>query len=346
MESFSFKIFKLFCYSLVFVFGVVGNVLVFRMVVKRRKLRTVSNIFICNLAAADIAVLTVNLPFRLAYQENSYIWPFGAVLCKTIPTLAYVFITASSMTLVIMTLDQYRAITKPLGRRFTVKTTKFAIVLSWTFSVLIALPFNFALRVVKRRDGQPVCTDAWPSDNFERFYFLCLFVVQFIIPMAIIVCCYTLICGHLNSKTRLDHLPRTLNKKRSDRNKKVIKMLVVVAAVYALFTLPYHVTWLFSVFGYPNSVAKKLCVLFVIATSAAHPIIYGTLNQEFNKGFKAFFRCLRQKEDDEYQMDNRIATRRLNEKCSHTYQVRGRDIRQGKQRENHEEVEAQLITCV
>ena len=136
-ESFSFKVFKLFCYSLVFVLGVLGNVLVFRMVMKRRKLRTVSNLFICNLAAADIAVLTVNLPFRLAYQENSYIWPFGAVLCKTIPTLAYVFITASSMTLVLMTIDQYRAIVKPLGRRFTVKTTKFAIMLIWTFSVLI-----------------------------------------------------------------------------------------------------------------------------------------------------------------------------------------------------------------
>lgn len=72
-------------------------------------------------------------------------------------------------------------------------------------------------------------------------------------------------------------------------------MLIVIAAVYALFTLPYHVAWLCGVFGYPNSVAKKLCVLLVIATSAAHPIIYGTLNQEFAKGFKAFFQCLKAK---------------------------------------------------
>lgn len=74
----------------------------------------------------------------------------------------------------------------------------------------------------------------------------------------------------------------------------VIKMLVVIAAVYAVFTLPYHVTWLLSVFGYPNFVAKKLCVLLVMATSAAHPIIYGTLNQEFAKGFETFFRCAKE----------------------------------------------------
>ena len=31
-----------------------------------------------------------------------------------------------------------------------------------------------------------------------------------------------------------------------------------------------------------------------MATSAAHPIIYGTLNQEFAKGFKTFFRCAKE----------------------------------------------------
>lgn len=218
-ESLSFKIFKLFCYSIVFLFGFVGNALVFRMVVKRRKLRTVSNMFICNLAAADIAVLTVNLPFRLAYQENSYVWPFGAVLCKTVPMLTYLFITASSVTLVLMTIDQHRAIVNPLGRRFTIEITKIALLLIWIFSTLITLPFNFALTVVERQSGRPVCTDIWPSAQFERFYFLCLFVIQFVIPMTIIASCYTRICGHLNSRTTLDRLTPT--KQRSDRNKKV-----------------------------------------------------------------------------------------------------------------------------
>lgn len=108
-ESLSFKIFKMFCYSLVFLLGVVGNALVFRMVFKRRRLRT------CNLATADNTVLTVNLPFRLAYQENSYVWPFGGpVMQDTVPMLTYLFITASSASLVLMAIDQYRAIVNPL----------------------------------------------------------------------------------------------------------------------------------------------------------------------------------------------------------------------------------------
>lgn len=99
-------------------------------------------------------------------------------------------------------------------------------------------------------------------------------------------------------------------------------MLFVIAAVYALFTLPYHVTWLLGVFGYPNSVAKKLCVLLVIATSAAHPIIYGTLNQEFGSGFKAFFRCLKQEKTDQKFLETRVKYTVPNEMRNGALQVK------------------------
>lgn len=133
--------------------------------------------------------------------------------------LTYLLITASSANLVLMAIDQYRAIVNPLRRRFTIKTTKIALLLIWIFPTLITLPFNFALTVVERENGRPVCTDIWQSAQFERSYFLCLFVIQFVIPMSIITSCYLLICGHLNLSTTLDWLTPT--KQRSDRNKKV-----------------------------------------------------------------------------------------------------------------------------
>ena len=129
-------------------------------------------------------------------------------------------------------------------------------------------------------------------------------------------------------------------------------MLVVIAAVYALFTLPYHVTWLFSVFGYPNSVAKKLCVLLVIATSAAHPIIYGTLNQEFGKGFKAVFRCLKQRDDYEIPLDTRKQTNMtqhgLNGKYKVNHHVKWRVIYGGKQLAiaSDKETVNEMVSCL
>lgn len=219
-ETLPVKVIKLICYTLVFVIGVFGNAMVFRMVLRRRKLQTVSNYLICNLAAADIAVLTVNLPFRLAYQENSYIWPFGSFLCKIIPMLTYLFITASSATLVVMSLDQHRAVLHPLKKRLTITQTKIVMVLVWFVSALITLPLNFFLRVIHRQ-GNPVCTDIWPSLKFEQVYFVLLFILQFLLPMSIITTFYTHVCLKLNSTKTEDALILQSLVQRERRNKKV-----------------------------------------------------------------------------------------------------------------------------
>ena len=69
-------------------------------------------------------------------------------------------------------------------------------------------------------------------------------------------------------------------------------MLVVIVVVYAVCTFPWHVTWLLSVYGFSNSTAKKICVLLVMSVSAAHPIIYGTLNQDFARGYRKYAHCI------------------------------------------------------
>lgn len=195
-EDLVFKAIKLIFYCAVFLIGVTGNVLVFRIVIGKQRLQTVGNIFICNLAAADIAVVSVNLPFRLAYQENGYEWPFGSFMCKVIPTLTYVFINASSITLVLMCFDRHRALLRPLKSRFSFRKTKLIILFIWIASLLITLPFNFVLEL-NYVNNRLRCTDNWPSAEFERVYFVTLVFVQFIFPMGIISTTYTHICLHL-----------------------------------------------------------------------------------------------------------------------------------------------------
>lgn len=221
IETLTIKVIKLICYAMVFLIGVVGNALVFRMVVRRRKLQTVSNYLICNLAAADIAVLTINLPFRLAYQENAYIWPFGWFLCKIIPMLTYLFITASSATLVVMAVDQHRAVVHPLKKRITITQTKIVIGIVWFISAIITLPLNFYLQIVYDKSGHPVCTDVWPSVLFEQCYFVLLFFLQYLLPMSVITAFYSHVCLNLKQPRLEFGLAQSLLQLREKRNKKV-----------------------------------------------------------------------------------------------------------------------------
>ena len=52
-------------YSIVLVIGLIGNFLVLSFIIRAPKMRTVPNIFICNLAIADVLVIFVCLPANM-----------------------------------------------------------------------------------------------------------------------------------------------------------------------------------------------------------------------------------------------------------------------------------------
>jgi len=68
-------------YVVVMVFGLVANLLIVTVILRHRRLYTVTNVFIVSLAMADIALCGFNLPIQLHYQITDN-WVFGSFLCK------------------------------------------------------------------------------------------------------------------------------------------------------------------------------------------------------------------------------------------------------------------------
>ncbi len=189
-ETLAVKIIKFVLYALVFIVGFGGNSIVIWIMIRKKKARTFHNLLLCNLAAADIALLSINLPFRLAYQENNYVWPFGQLLCKVIPMFTYLFLTASSLTLVAISYERYRTISSLSVVNESVSLSrKLQVVFLWAISCLITLPLNLFLNVVNRK-GKPVCTDTWPSETLEKAYFTALFIIQFLLPTIVMLVIY------------------------------------------------------------------------------------------------------------------------------------------------------------
>ena len=190
-EILTVKIIKFVLYALVLVVGFGGNSIVIWIMISKKKARTFHNVLLCNLAAADIALLSINLPFRLAYQENNYVWPFGKLLCKIIPMFTYLFLTASSLTLIAISYERYRTVSSLVVASESVISfsCKLQIIFLWVISCLITLPLNIFLKVVDRR-GKPVCTDLWPSETLEKAYFSTLFIIQFLLPTIVMVVIY------------------------------------------------------------------------------------------------------------------------------------------------------------
>ncbi|KAL3209679.1 hypothetical protein MRX96_038101 [Rhipicephalus microplus] len=77
-------------YAVIFVFAVVGNVLVLVTLVQNKRMRTVTNVFLVNLAVSDLLLGVLCMPFTLigSLLRN---FVFGELMCKFIPYLQGVY---------------------------------------------------------------------------------------------------------------------------------------------------------------------------------------------------------------------------------------------------------------
>ena len=68
----------------IFVVGIIGNLLVIIVVAKNVHMRTITNIFIVNLAIGDFFVILICLPPSVI-TDIAGSWWFGETMCKIIP---------------------------------------------------------------------------------------------------------------------------------------------------------------------------------------------------------------------------------------------------------------------
>jgi hypothetical protein len=73
-------------FLLVFIFGIVGNILVFYAVWSNVQLRNATNFFLVNLSIADFMVLFICLPPTVIH-DVAQTWFLGEILCKLISYL-------------------------------------------------------------------------------------------------------------------------------------------------------------------------------------------------------------------------------------------------------------------
>lgn len=82
-----------------------GNLIVIWIVMAHKRMRTVTNYFLVNLAVADTLISLLNTPFIsvfLLYQN----WWFGDIWCKFANFVAICTVSASVLTLMAIAIDR------------------------------------------------------------------------------------------------------------------------------------------------------------------------------------------------------------------------------------------------
>ncbi|XP_039254513.2 somatostatin receptor type 2-like isoform X2 [Styela clava] len=158
--------FVIFFKVLIYVIGVVGNLLVIFVILYFRQYKKATHWYVLQLALADLLFLQI-IPFKIT--ETVYnAWIYPEWLCKMMQTIMFLNYYASILFLMIMAIDRYLALCHPMTvgiTRFRSRNTWYIVIAmaAWIISLLICIPVmlysaNFGLQPHCR------CTFEFPKD--------------------------------------------------------------------------------------------------------------------------------------------------------------------------------------
>ncbi|XP_071387565.1 somatostatin-like receptor F_48D10.1 [Centroberyx affinis] len=269
----------------VFVFGLTGNTLAIYVVLRYAKMKTVTNIYILNLAVAD-ELYIVGLPFLTTQNVLSY-WPFGSFLCRVVMTADSMNQFTSIFCLTVMSIDRYLAVVHPI--RSTKwrhpRVAKMVSAAVWAVSFVVVLPVVIFSDV---QDKFNSCNMIWPEpkDVWSTAFILYTATLGFFGPLLVICLCYLLIVVKVKTSGA-----RAGFSKRRRSERKVTRMVVVTVVVFVLCWLPFFIINMVNlVVIIPESSTTAgiyfFSVILSYANSCANPLLYGFLSDNFKQSFR------------------------------------------------------------
>ncbi|NXC51323.1 NPFF1 protein, partial [Penelope pileata] len=299
-------------YTFIFLMCMIGNILVCFIVVKNRQMRTVTNMFILNLAVSDLLVGIFCMPTTLVDNLITG-WPFDNAMCKMSGLVQGMSVSASVFTLVAIAVERFRCIVHPFRQKLTLRKALLTIAVIWVLALLIMCPSAITLTVTREEhhfmvdthnNSYPLysCWEAWPETGMRRIYTTILFSHIYVAPLALIVVMYARIAFKLfksavpAGSTRPEE-PE--GRKVSRRKAKVINMLIIMALFFTLSWLPLWTLMLLMDYEHLSERQLRLVTVYVFPfahwlaffNSSANPIIYGYFNENFRRGFQEAFRA-------------------------------------------------------
>ncbi|CAF1289008.1 unnamed protein product [Rotaria sordida] len=191
--SFLFSFILFFIYAIIFLIGLIANIFVIVMIIKRRRMRTLTNRFLLNLAISDLIATLVCLP-PTAYHYYDKRWIFGEFLCRFVPFMQGTSVAVSIFTLMAVSIDRFIAIHKPIHSKILCTPTRIivTIVMTWIASLLLMIPLILHHRIVDPFEiTLTACAEEWHQNmNARLVYDFILLIVLFILPLTLMTYCY------------------------------------------------------------------------------------------------------------------------------------------------------------
>ncbi|KAL2094685.1 hypothetical protein ACEWY4_009404 [Coilia grayii] len=287
-------------YSVIIVISLFGNSVVCHVVIKNKRMHSVTSLFIMNLAIADLMITLLNTPFTLVRFVHST-WVFGKVMCHVSRFAQYCSVHVSALTLVAIAVDRHQLIIHPMKQRMSREQGLVWIAVIWAMASCFSLPHAIYQQLLRFEYGvslslsisevRVICLPSFPapSDLFWKYLDLATFFLLYVLPLSIISVAYIIVAKKVWMHNTIGDV--TLAQSAAHRRRKcmTIKMLVLVVAIFAIcwFPLNCYVVLLSSKVIQANNAVYFSFHWFATSSTCYNPFIYCWLNHSFRAELKA-----------------------------------------------------------
>ncbi|XP_068563181.1 chemokine XC receptor 1-like [Cebidichthys violaceus] len=273
-------------FAIVITLSLTGNILVLVILALYENLKSLTNIFILNLAISDL-VFTIGLPFWAIY--HIWGWLFSEALCKIVNFVFFTGFYSSVLFLTIMTIYRYLAVVHPLSNLSTPRliTGTYVSFLLWIISIGAAIPsllYSTIVSIPHKGEHSLGCEyedPLWKSISvFQQNIF-------FLVAFAVMAFCYI-------------QLLWKITRTRSHTKNRAVKLVFCIVAVFFLGWVPYNVVIFLRVLDdnmvppFDDCVSSinldyvfYVCRLIAFSHCCLNPVFYAFVGVKFRSHLKS-----------------------------------------------------------
>ncbi|XP_051775812.1 B2 bradykinin receptor-like isoform X3 [Erpetoichthys calabaricus] len=280
--------------ALICILGIIGNTMVLCVFCLPKKRCTVPDIYLGNLAAADL-IMILCLPFWFVTVINRLNWVFGAFLCRMVNVVIVMNLHCSILFLMLVSMDRYQALVNSLSSRKMRQTSsaKFICFGIWICGLLLSLPVMLfrTVQYIKEMNAN-ICYLHFPSEEWKVIHNLIFSLTCFLLPALVITFC----TYHMIKALRQNDMKK-LSVERSE--KAAVLVLIVLLAFFCCW-VPYHIFKLLDILHFYNllpgclwedvlDLGIQISAYLAYTNCCLNPILYVIVGKHFRRKAKDTF---------------------------------------------------------
>ena len=221
-----------FIYTVIFVFGSIGNILIILYYGFYKKRKALYHIYLINLAVAD---LICSVFYPVGYVSSTFTtWFMNLHIIPRILIYAIspLTVNVSAWIIVSIAYERYRGIVTPYKPRLTKVRIHIMVLVIWLTSII-----NIIHNILAAEYGTGCSTSANCNKYYKFASAIVILISQSIFPIVFLAFAVNGILNAFNKGVKMQTKASSSNKKQ----KRTIRILIVTLFVFTVCTLPYNI---------------------------------------------------------------------------------------------------------